>query len=311
LIATRNFLEIPQDFVLSLVLSEDLCWPEHVLYLACYFWSKYQACQQLETILEEMSSALGIVRRSLILQSEDLHENSSGDEKMQAIIEVDPATVKACMEPFLPHIRLLSMHGSTLERILREFCCFSSVEKNMIYSSFVGLEFACLPEEFCKIKVPRPCLIQSVIYMFGYFEKETDDLTLGELPYHNIISKQFFPDLQRYLIELEIRFPTQRKPSRVESESYEELFTVIVTNHKNEKHVTGPLTRSVKYNSLVRIFLHPGLEFHCGRNELSVKILHHRSGLYPTYEPKLTTLSFDSLMKFWVPQNFFKPYPEY
>jgi hypothetical protein len=309
-------MKISKDFLLNLVQSEDLYWPEYFLYLACYFWSKFQACQQLETTLEEMSVAflnpawrLNVSENSIEdvhdnpiedvnknssedlheNSSEDLHENSSGDEEMQAIIEVDPATVKAFMEPFLPHIRLLSMNGSILEIILQRYCCFSSVEKNMIYSSFLGCKFACLKKKFCKTRVARTCPIEPAVHMFGYIETETENLTSGELLYKNIISEQFIAILNanNFLMPLRVRISTQCKPPNAESEFYDESFTVILTNPTKQKHVHGPFTKFAKYNSHVSTNIHPDMYFHGGKKSLLVKIIHHKSGLYPPDKPKM------------------------
>jgi hypothetical protein len=304
LVATRNFLEASQDFVLNLVLSEDLYWPEHLLYLICYFWSKCRACQQIEDTRKEMSNALNFFIGRPIT-AEDLR----GDVEMQLL--VDPATVKIYMEPFLPHIRLLIIDAPKLQAILQKYFCFTQAEKCFIYSSFVDCNFAYLPKEFCNLRTPRTHPIQSV-YIFGYVEGETENLSSGELFYQSCTSEQFTTKLSStlFLTQVVVRVPTQIKPPGNASAEYEESFSVILTNYWQFEHITGPLTQKVKYSSSMDINVFPPKNFHAGKGELSVTVLYHKSGLYPTYKPKITTFSnaIDA-SKEWLSADFKKPYP--
>jgi hypothetical protein len=294
LIVTRNFMETSQEFLLHLVLAEDLLWPEHILYLACYFWSKCQACQQIEKTMEEMSKAVDIFTEtdsdSLTCSIE--HQDLLVHQK-QLINEVDPAAIKTYMEPFLPHIKLLTIESLKLEKILQEFSSFTPVEKCLIYSSFLdNIKFAYLPEEFCNLREPRSHPDQCV-YIFGQIEDETKNLSVGELLYLSPTHGKFDANLASnfHLMQVVVKFPTQIKPPLVESQSYEELFSVILTNCEKEKFVTGPLRELADYNSSVLIKMHPPWDFHAGKGELSVTILHHKSGFYPTYKPEMETVS--------------------
>jgi hypothetical protein len=277
-------LESSQEFVLTLVLSEDLCWPEHVLYLACYFWSKYQACQQLENTLEEMKMSRVILKSSC--SSVDVFPKGPSRDEMQANIKVDPDVVRAYMQPFLPHIRLLAIAGSKLKVILTKFSCFTRMETSNIYSCFLGTNhFAYLPDEFCKVKNARhPINSLQSIYIFGYVKTEIENLLSDEISYQSHRIDQIFTDLDstKCLLQLKVKVPTQIKPPDVESESYEESFTVFLKNHVGNHHKTGPLTLSATYNSHVIVDLYPPLDFHAGSGNLDVVVFCLKSGLYPT-----------------------------
>jgi hypothetical protein len=293
LIVTRNFMEMSQEFLLNLVLSEDLYWPEHILYLACYFWSKYQVCQQLENTLKEMSKALSNMVMTIPAKEGSIKNSDTDDsDDVQVITEDDIATLKTYMEPLLPHIRLLTIDASILKTILMEYSCFTAVEKGCVNSCFLGINtFACLPENFCNLKKSRGGIIQSA-YVFGFVEGETANLSSGELFYQSS-TMEFNVDIQRnyYLSRMIVRFPSQIKPPGVESKSYEDSFTVILVNNGNE-HKTGPLTKWANYNSYIVVDICTPPKF-CDNicSTVSVTILQHKSGVYPTYLSKNMTLS--------------------
>jgi hypothetical protein len=312
LITTRNFLQTSQNLVLNFVLSEDLQWSEYQLYLACYFWSKYQASQQLENTLEEFTDASNFfeLRRYAWGHSRQGGE-SSIDEEMQETVDVDLTVVKTYMEPFLPHIRLLTFSATMLKEILNKYCCFTPIEKSLIYSSFIGNnEFAYLPEEFCKSKTPRTHKIEP-IYTFGFLENEVKNWSFYELYYRFSIGKEFITmlDTRESLLEVRIKVPTQEKCSADESLYYEESISVILTNSLNDSYVTGPLTKRAARGSQMQVKIYPPIKFHGMFRELTVTIIRHKSGLYPKYKPKIQIIS-TVIRRTWDSEYFSEPYPK-
>jgi hypothetical protein len=307
-------LETCQEFVLALVLSEDLLWPEHVLYFACYFWSKCQACQQLENTLEEMKMSRVLLDSSC--STVDVVPKGPSTDEMQANIKVRRAAIRTYMQPFLPHIRLLAIAGSKLEVILTKYSCFTQMEKSNLYSCFLGNnKFAYLPDEFCKVKEARRAsnALQS-IYIFGYVETEIGNLSSCEISYE--CQCPLFGDIltdldsTKCFLQLKVKVPTQIKPPDVESESYEESFTVLLANPKGKRHKAGPLTQSAKYNSHVLVDIYPPFDFHAGNNGLCVVVLCHKSGLYPTFKPTIAINTCPKKSrKEWLSVDFNEPYP--
>jgi hypothetical protein len=288
LICTKNLLTSSQEFILNLVISEDIYWPEYILYLACYFWCKYQASQQLENTLNEMSIALNI-----FIESSNIFENSSVDQELQATVEVDAVTLRTYMKHFLRHIRLLTIDAQKLEIILEKYCCFTPAEKNFLYSSCLGSKFAYLPKEFCSSRNSREHPVQAV-HIFGLIVSENKNVFCGELYHHCLMVGKFYTDLDknRYLVKVSVKFPTQIQPRDNESESYEEIITICLTNSDNKTYIHGPLTFSADYDSEESKHIYPPSNFKADNGVLVVTIIHHKSGYYPTDEPKIIVFSF-------------------
>jgi hypothetical protein len=275
-------MEVSQETVLKIIQHEINC-PEILLYLACFFWSKNQVRGICDVRLQMM-----FAMDALELENDtSVFVPSAFEDIYQGAQNTD---IRRVMNPFLPHIRLLSMKPRELEYILYNFAVFTAEEADFIYNRGIIMDDVVPPENFL--------CTQTVVRCIEY-PHETINLDIYGIPivsvdYANHTKNVLYytpPSDRHILSSITFQCATQVKPERTPNTGYFEHVTFVV------KDLDGSLMQStaneyknhVPYNSCLSYTFYPPDDFRRQPTQfygqepirLSVYAVFHVSGTYP------------------------------